>query len=174
MVFCKVAYAIILNLLYLLFSLSAVRVTNLWLKQLICFCTINVCMCRFIKRCMATMCSFIFHSSPSAKCRRWKPNYGNRTMEVRKNDSYQCMVPYWLTTVPCSPAMWKVSHSSKNLHIFLVWLWWALACLLVLCLSSSFVTCWATIEFFFYDNKFDAIAQVNRNSYMYIYELVSI
>ena len=28
--------------------------------------------------------------------------------------------------------------------------------------------------FFFYDNKFDAIAQVNRNSYMYIYELVSI
>ena len=27
---------------------------------------------------------------------------------------------------------------------------------------------------FFYDNKFDAIAQVNRNSYMYIYELVSI
>ena len=34
------------------------------------------------------------------------------------------------------------------------------------------------IFLFFYDNKFDAIAQVNRNSslyiYIYIYELVSI
>ena len=40
--------------------------------------------------------------------------------------------------------------------------------------SSKILACVLFLFLYFYDNKFDAIAQVSRKSYMYIYDLVSI
>ena len=32
----------------------------------------------------------------------WKRKYGNESTEVRRKAAYQCLMSYWLMTVPCS------------------------------------------------------------------------